>query len=153
MKRNQVIMALIFALAAGCVTTKTEKAIDQDISQQTATTPAQAEESGRDAIINSTNLTQEQKEKMLTMMDRAHAELASIRKNESQVRSSLVKYLASGQYEIREISTYRKKLQKIENKRLDLIFSNLKESRKILGKESLHNPNLIDLDRYNGERL
>lgn len=141
---------LLLALMTGCAT-KTEKKIDNDIAKQPEVTSAQAAESGQVAITNSPKLSPEQKEKMLALMNRTKVEMAVIRKDEAQIKASLFKYLATGSYEDREIAAYKLKLLKMENKKMQLMFANIKETRKILGKEAQFNPDLLEFDRLNAE--
>lgn len=150
MKASILAVALLLVLASGCATSA-DKKIEKDIAQQPEVTSAQAAESGRVAITKSPQLSPEQKEKMMALMDRTKAEMASIRKDEAQVKASLFKYLATGAFNEREIATYKSKLVKMENKKMQLMFANIKETRKILGKEVQFNPDLLEFDRLNAE--
>ena len=103
--------------------------------------------------MKSSNLSVPQKEKMLALIGKTQSEMTFIRQNEAQTKSSLFKYLATGNFENREISTYRSKLEKLENQKMDLMFSNLKETRKILGKTAKFDPEWMDLNRMNAGRF
>lgn len=144
------IFALAFSVGCGSLT---EKKIEQDIVQQPETTTTEAVASGREAIFKSSNLSAEQKTKMLSLMNKTRSEMAVIQRNEAQAKSSLFKYLAAGKYENREISTYRSKLKKLENQKMNLMFSNLKYTREILGKGTVFDPEWIDFNLMNAGRF
>ena len=150
MKLFKFVPVLALIGLAGCTSTA-EKTIAKDIAQQPESTSAQAAVSGRKAIETSDKLSVEQKQKMLSLMDQTQVEMATIRKNEAQVKASLFKYLAAGNFENREISAYRHKLKKIEDKKMDLMFSNIKETRKILGKDIMTDPDMMDFNRMSAE--
>ena len=120
MKLFNLIPIFTLALSVGCVSTITEK-VEQDIAKQPESTAREAAASGRKAIMNSSNLSAEQKAKMLSMMDKIQSEMAILRQNEAQTKSSLFKYLAAGNFEEREISTYRSKLERLENQKMNLV--------------------------------
>lgn len=139
-----------FIFFAGCSHT-VEKKVKDDIAAQTETSPNQAVNSGREAIVTSNQLSIEQKEKLLDLMDQTRQKIRSIRRNESQTKASLFKYIASGKFEDLEIRVYQKKLTDLENQKMDLMFSNIQVVRKILGNQMIQHPDLMDLLDY--ERL
>ncbi len=71
--------------------------------------------------MKSSYLSIPQKEKMLALLGKMQSEMTFIRQNEAQTKSSLFKYLASGNFENREISTYRSKLERLENQKMNLV--------------------------------
>ena len=152
MKLFNLLLIFALALSVGC-TSFTENKIEQDIAKQPESTTREAAVSGREAIKNSSDLSPEQKAKMLLLMDKMQSEMAILRQNEAQTKSSLFKYLAEGKFENPEIWTYRSKLQKLENQKMNLMFSNLKETRKILGKGAKFDPEWMDLNRMNAGRF
>lgn len=152
MKLFNLISIFALALLVGCAST-IEKKVEQDIVQQPESTTREAVASGREAIMNSSYLSAQQKTKMLSLMDKTQSEMAVLRQNEAQTKSSLFKYLAAGKFEDLEISTYRSKLEKLENQKMNLMFSNLKETRKILGKGTEFDPEWMDLNLMNAGRF
>lgn len=154
--KKMKLLMLLPVLALGALvscTSKTEKRVEKDIAQQNVSTTAQASDSGRQAIVNSDKLSSEQKQALLLLMGQAQAEMANFRKTEAQIKSSLFKYLASGSFEESEISTYRKKLKDLEDQKMDLMFKNVKETRKILGKEMKFDPDFLYNERFSSESL
>jgi Spy/CpxP family protein refolding chaperone len=145
MLKIQVISSLsLMALLVGCATpTAAEKQVQQNVSEQKSIeSTAQAAGSGRFAIHQSTKLTEDQKIRLLALMDRAELNIADIRKKEGQLKAALFQELAEGHYDRKEIAVYKSKLKKLEAEKMDLMFSNLEESRKILGPTQPH-----DLDQ------
>lgn len=140
-----ILMAGLFSCSHS-----TENKINNDIAKQPDVTSRQAVDAGREAIALSKNLTFEQKEKMLTLMEDTRTQVESIRQNESQVKSSLFKYIATGEFGDREIRVYRKKLIDFENQKLNVMFSSLKETRKILGKDIQLNPDIPGILDFQG---
>ena len=143
------LVSLTFFL--GCASS-TKKEVDKDIAEQHETTSAQSVDTGRKVIAESSRLTEDQKQKMLALMDRTQAEIASIKKEEGQIKASLFKYLAREELTESKISIYRSQLVKIDKKKMDLMFSSLEETQKILGKPGEDYPDLRELYRLNTQR-
>lgn len=151
MKLYQWTLTAILVFSFSCASNKNK--IDADIAKQQEVTTPQAVVSGHMAFINSNKLTPEQKEKVILLIENTRKEMVEIRKKEAQTKASLFKYLADGQFQDQEVNIYRVRLQKLENKKMDLMFANLKEVQKILGKEAKFDPELLEFDRFNVEHV
>lgn len=149
---NILTTALITVLLMGCATSAKNKA-DQQISQQpTAVTPAQAAADGRTAIMNSQNLTEEQRMKILSVIDTTTIKLEDIKMQQGQVLAALMNSLAKGEYVDAEMNQYKSKLQKLENKKMDIMFANFKQMKSIIGPKREADPrwfkiNLVELQQ------
>ncbi len=132
------IAVLALALTAiGCATTA-DKNVEAKAQAQVGTeTPTHAAAAGRMAILKSSALTEEQKEKFTQIMDKAQLNTMTIREEQGQLKAALFKDLASGNFNHKEVATYKSKLQTLEKRKLDLMFKSLDEVRSVLGKNQL----------------
>ncbi len=141
---------IVLAGVLGCAT-QAEKQVETDISHQPAiSTPQQAAEEGRATILHSANLTEEQKLKILGIIDLTKEKTKDIKAQQAKVLSSLMQSLSKGSYVDKEMNVYKSKLQKLENEKMKLMFSSLKEVKMIIGSENEIDPffyriNLIPL--------
>ncbi len=140
MKNSIFIGMIIFAgFISGCASTS-EKKVSQEVSdQKQIESPNQAVASGRFAIKQSTRLTELEKTRFFEVMDRTQASVAEIKKKEGQLMAALFQSLAERKYDPREIHVYRTKLRKLEDEKLNLMFTSLEEIRHLFGKEQQEN--------------
>lgn len=129
---KKLVMAATLLMLVGCATT-TSKKVEEDIAQQNDINTRQSMNTGLNAIVSSKNLSDAQKAELIGLMDSTRLQMHAIRRGEAQAKSAFFKYLASGELEDRRINAYRKELVSLENQKMDIMFSNLKKTRKILG--------------------
>lgn len=133
MSIRSLLIPLTFA-AVGCATTA-DKNVETKAQAEVGTeSPAHAAAAGRMAIMNSTSLTAEQKEKFMQVMDKAQTNTMAIREEQGQLKAALFKDLAAGTFSQKEVASYKSKLQTLEKKKLDVMFKSLDEVKALLGK-------------------
>lgn len=131
---------IILAGVLGCAT-QVEKQIEKDISQQpSVSTPQQAAEDGRTSILHSANLTEDQKMKIVGIIDITKEKTKDIKEQQAKIISALMQSLSKGSYVDKEMSVYKSKLQKLENEKMKLMFSSLKEVKMIIGPNNEIDP-------------
>lgn len=135
----------------GCASTA-EKQVQKEVAEQKAIeTPAQAAASGRFAIRFSDKLSETQKTQFLNLMSRVQDQMTVLRTQEGQLKAALFQSLADGRYNQSEISVFKSKLKKLENKKLDIMFASLDEVRGILGKSPDPDRDFQMLDQFRSE--
>lgn len=148
MKLKLVLCLGLVSLAIGACSTETkkEKEIDQKVSQETAVgLPGEAAANGRDAIESSKGLTAEQKEKIHAIMNKTQVEVQNLRIETNQLKATLFKSFADGTYKPADIAILKKRLTKIESKKMDAMFSSLEQVQKILGYTKDKKPSDFEL--------
>jgi hypothetical protein len=161
-KNGKGIMKLIFFttlgflsfILIGCASSM-QKQVQQEAAVQTDVhSNHDAVDSGRNAILNSTKLNQQQKDQFLQVMAHTEDEMTDIRAQEGKLKAALFQSLSQGEYNPFKISVYQSKLKKLENKKLDLMFASLKKVRHILGKDPQFNQEeyLFDFNMFEMSR-
>lgn len=130
------VLALALA-ASGCATTADQNVETKAQAQVGTESPAHAAAGGRMAVLKSSGLTDVQKEKFMQIMDKAQLNTMTIREEQGQLKAALFKDLAAGNYDHKEVASYKAKLQTLEKRKLDLMFKSLDEVRALLGKNQI----------------
>lgn len=130
-----------------------EKVVDKKAAAQGAVeSPAEATRMGRQKILESNKLTDEQKMKLLDLFDKTDVQLAEIKEKQGPLKASLFQSLSEGQYDPKELTVYFQKIRKYENQKMDLMFSSLLEAGGILNKN--RDPEIpLELMKYYGSAL
>lgn len=137
--KNYLVLSLPLILSStllgGCATqAKKEKEMDQKVTQEVSVgLPGEAAAGGIDAIENSQSLTTAQKEKIRALMKSTQAEVQNLRIETNKLKATLFKSFANGTYAAEDVSILKKRLTKLEEKKMDAMFSSLDQVQKILG--------------------
>lgn len=131
----KILFIGFFLLTMTACANTVSKKVEADIAQQNDINSYQSRNTGLNAIAQSKNLTEAQKSELMSLMDATRLQMNEIRRNEAQAKTSFFKYLAAGELDENHIKAYRKELVSLENSKMDLMFSNLKKTRKILGNK------------------
>jgi len=131
-------------MVMACANTVSKK-VETDIATQNDINSRQSLNTGLNVISRSKNLTDVQKAELIDLMDKTRMKMNDIRRNEAHAKSSFFKYLADGEIDDAHIKAYRKELMNLEKQKMDLMFSNLKTTRKILGKKLASEKDLSEL--------
>jgi Spy/CpxP family protein refolding chaperone len=124
---------LLSSLALGCASSA-EKEVETQVSQEKpATAPGEVAGRGRDAIMNSKSLNEEQKKKIVDLMAKVQVENNTLKEETTKLKMTLFKSIAEGGYKAEQVNVMKSKLQKLENKKMDLMFSSLDQVKDILG--------------------
>lgn len=145
MKTKQLIrylwLPLILSPVAwfyACSHTKMDAKINHEMQQE-----APVEMGGgvaaasHEVIADADNLTQEQKDKLLTLHKNVAAEMVAYRQELGKLKMVLFRNLVSPNYDMREMERTKSRILKLDRKKTDRMLSALDEAQKILGRRSM----------------
>lgn len=129
-----------------------EKRLDAKVAQETTI------ESGADLhdevttlIQSSDGLNADQKRKLLALRDSVREKNRSFMKESLRMRSVLIKDLIASDYNAKEVSLIKRKIRKLEDKRVSIVFEAIEQANSILGRQAAANQKLIsDLPYFQG---
>ena len=152
---NRIIAAGFLALLLqGCATpTQAEKNVNAEIEQQSnVRSPAQAADQGREEILKSTKLSDQQKHEFLKLVDQTQNRVGALKEECAKLKAALLDQFAKGNYNSREMAIYKSKMSKNDKAKRDTIFDSLEEARKILGAQ-VNNPEVLRAfrERFEGD--
>lgn len=145
---NQYAIFIALALAlnlAGCAHQKSvDSKVDQELESQPAVglgRPLAAE--SRKLITESPVLTQDQKDKLLSLHDRMAGEMTGFRREESRLKMVFFKDLLDPKSDEAEIANLKKRILDLDRKKTNRMLSAFDEARTILGRENLDSDRLF----------
>lgn len=106
--------------------------------------PAEAQVGARFDIMGSPHLTLEQKNQFMRVMNETQSQVTVIKQKEGELKAELFKSLASGQYDRKAMNRFKKNLRKLEDEKMNLMFSSLDQVKVILGDKIKDSPDLFD---------
>ena len=140
MKKLVSFALLPLILTAGCATKAINKQIDADIQQQPPIKSPSELSQNIDAIINQAqNLTSEQKSKLIQIHEANKAKLQALNQQSLELRELLVKSITDPNYKDNQVNGVKKRLKKVEQQKLAMIFSSIDDANVILGHRSADN--------------
>lgn len=124
----------IFSLAMGCASQKAKTEVDRKVSEESVTmTPGETAAKGRDAILQSKYLTEAQKTKILGIMTNTQVKSVALREETARLKAVLFETLGEKNYKADQVAVIKSRLKKIENEKMDLMFSSLDQVKEVLG--------------------
>ncbi|PWU21957.1 MAG: hypothetical protein C5B49_01805 [Bdellovibrio sp.] len=148
MKRALILATIPVVLACASEEKKAEQRVENEQNMQIGvSSPKQAANVGRLAIERSEKLTPAQKEKFIAILNKTQTETLAIKEQEGQLKSALFQDLASAKYDDQMVRVYKSKLQDLEKKKLDLMFSSLDQVRDLLHAEKVDHDEVMRLFR------
>jgi len=141
MKNARYTLLAILALA-GC--SSTDKVLDAKMAEETKVSNNRELRFEADQLIqNDPQLTAGQKTKLLALRQTISAQTAAIDKQELRLRSVLTEELLSPDYSIDEVNLIKKRLKKLESRRLSLLFDGIDQGAEIVGRRSTNGPSMM----------
>ncbi len=143
MKKNLSLISVLLAalIATSCAhNSKVEQKVESEISA----VPAQKTESLSQTIkaqINSSNLSSEQKEKLLGLVEKTHAKQVALTDEIERTKVVMVQTVLAPKMNKREFKILKNKIKSLDKERLELGFTTIAEVRKIIA------PNASTQDR------
>ena len=133
--------ALVLALV-GC--SSTEKKVDQAMADQSQVKSQADLRAHADSMIATTpGLSDDQRSKLTQLGDSTRAKLDNVRTESLQLRSALIHNVIAS-YNKSEVYAMKRRMKKLEDKRLSIIFNAVDEANKILGRQAQSNAKLFD---------
>jgi hypothetical protein len=106
--------------------------------------PSEAQVGARFDIMGSPNLTIEQKNKFIQVMNETQTQVTSIKQREGDIKAHLFRSLATGKYDRKTVDSAKKQLRKLEDEKMNLMFLSLDRVREILGEKVPVTPDMIE---------
>jgi hypothetical protein len=135
-----LILVTAMLAVSGCASSSSKK-IDQDLDArlQSAPTASTYEEFGKNARkqIKDSGATSEQKAKLLQLQRDTQDRSIQLRDQYYKLRSLLIQDLAGKNYDRDEVEAIKGRLKKIEDQRLQLIFTAVDQASTILGHDQV----------------
>lgn len=138
-RQGLLVAAAGFAVAGiglvGCGSTPTEQKVEKEV--QATPAPKQAGDlasEGHQAFLNAPNLTEAQKIKLSEVMKTTYAEAIKIKEEIGKSKLVLFKTITSPDYKQKEVDVIKKKITKLDQKRLEIMFKSLDDVQKIIGR-------------------
>jgi len=133
-----LILVTAMVAASGCASSSSKK-IDQDLDArlQSAPTASNSEEFGKSARkqIKESTASSEQKAKLLQLQRNTQDQSIQLREQSYKLRSLLIQDLAAKNYDRDEVEAIKDRLKKIEDQRLQLIYTAMDQASTILGHD------------------
>lgn len=134
---SMVAVVVVAALQFACSSTPTQEETNVDArvsDQRPADMPGELAVRGYEAFVNSTSFTPEQKEKLVTIHTKTYEQASLLRDEISKTKSALFKTLATPNYSAKEVSILKKKIEKLDQKRLATMFKAIDDVEKVIGR-------------------
>ncbi len=136
--------ALATLTLSACSSSPKHETTQQEPPSARVESTSEAAQIGRFDIMTSPDLTAEQKTRFMKVMNETQTKVAIIKKEESDVKVLLFRSLAKGQYNRHEVNRYKTQLKKLEDKKMNLMFTSLDQVKDILESAQKHNPDFFD---------
>lgn len=135
--KNYIYLGIGLLLAACASQNSVNRKIDQEVKAEApvAVGGPLATES-RALILDSSDLSQEQKDKLLALHAKMATEVAGIRDEEGKLKMVFFKTLLDPKSEEKEIITIKNRILALDRKKTNEMLSAMEEARKILGRDN-----------------
>jgi hypothetical protein len=113
----------------------TEKKLNEKMEAQPAI--ESSNELNRETIItlkSAPNLSSDQKRKLTELQQKNEEQMSALRDQALKLRLLLVKDIANQQYNSSEVSAIKKRIKKVENQKLSILFDTVDKANQILGR-------------------
>lgn len=134
MTGTMTIVAMAGLMAFGCAQKQVEKQVDKEVSAEPAR-PGRRELSAKatDAIESSKTLNESQKERLHQLQARIAAENTKLREETSKLKGVLFETVTTLPYQPSKVDVIKKRLAKLNQDQLNLMFGALHEAEEIIG--------------------
>lgn len=135
--KNVILRLIPLACLTLAACSGANKALEAKVASQPPVESGSQVRTEADRLIRSEpGLSDEQKQKLLSLRTSVSSQLDEIRDHSLRLRSVLVEELLSPSYDMDEVSLIKKRLKKLEKKRLSLLFDSVDEANEILGHQA-----------------
>jgi hypothetical protein len=147
MKNYRMGLFLVSALALqGCAHGKAEKRIDDQLAAEPqVSSRTELSQQAERLISTAPGLTEEQKTRLLQLSVSVRAQGDEYRKESLLLRELLIKDVISSDYNAQEVSLVKKRIRKLEEKRVATIFDAVETANRILGRQAREHADVLDV--------
>ena len=135
MNLSRLAMAITFAASLGCQTAA-QKNVDTKVANESGTyTEKDMSKKVKDIFSNNEKLSQKQRTDLLVLHSKTTAEVQKIRFEMGKLKGVFLKNLIANETNDSELNIVKKKLVKLNDQKMDVMFDSMSSAKKILGKE------------------
>jgi uncharacterized protein with von Willebrand factor type A (vWA) domain len=137
---SSILIASACFAGLACATKEINRQIDAGIKQEPPVQTATELNQNIDTVINqAANLTPEQKTKLLELHKASRTKLQDLNEQSLQLRELLVRSIMDPDYKDQQVTGVKKRLKKVEEQKLAMIFSSIDDANSVLGHRSRDN--------------
>ena len=129
------IFATLF-LINGCANKAIEKNLAEKVSDEPTVSGSFELQNDANYLIENSNLTTTEKSQLKTLQANTNKSMESLRDESLKLRSILIKDVFSPHYNYSEVALIQEKIEKVEHKRVALIFDTIDKANGIFGRET-----------------
>ena len=138
----------------GCSSKSVNHQIDTKMSQETTvTTTGDLSNQAQETIETTPGLSADQRTQLISLRDKMRDQIKGLNDESIKLRSLLIQDVVSADNHGREVSAVKRRLKKVENKKLSVIFDGIDQADTILGKNTAQRQAVMDrlFDRHHFE--
>lgn len=135
MKKNLSLVTIVLSALVLSACASNKAATEQKIEKEIKEVPVQKTKSIDETVkeqIKASSLTQEQKDKLLALEEKAHAEREAITAEIEKTKVVMLETVLAPKMNEKEFSVLRNKIRSLDKQRMDNGFKTLREVRKII---------------------
>lgn len=138
---KQIIAIVLVSTLSGCAAQKlAESKVDKEIKEVIVQENTGAAQSARDFIMKSDKFSQNQKEKLLALQEKNHAQTLALKEEIEKTKMVLMQTVLDPKMNETEFAILKKKITKLEKQKLEAGFKTISEARSIIEpKKNLEN--------------
>jgi outer membrane murein-binding lipoprotein Lpp len=121
---------------SGCAQKAIENNLAAKVSEEPPVSGTQELQADAGALIEQANLTPQQKNQLKALQANTTSQIRIIREESLKLKSILIKDVFSTSYNKSEVKMIQNKIEKLENKRLAVIFETIDKANGIFGRET-----------------
>ena len=147
MNKNLLLLTCLmsaFAISSCAHNKNAEQKIENEMKEVSSSQTKSIDKTIKEQI-SSSNLTDQQKEKLMVLEEKAHAENVAITEEIEKAKVVLIQTVLAPKMSQREFSILKKKIRNLDKKRLENGLKAITEVRKIVNPESTTSANHADL--------
>lgn len=133
--KKLVTLIATTVLLVSCAS-KQEKALEKKMSETTtASSHEEVNQRARQNIVDSNQLTEDQKTQLVALQDRTREKMKEVTAESVKLHELLVNAFGNTKEDRKMVNTIQKRMVKNSKRRLDVIFNSMREANRILGRE------------------
>jgi|GEM_PF-1861267 len=141
-----VLFAVVFGLSmmTGCAHRKIENALDEKIANETPKNRAEIQNEAKRAIDSAPGLSEDQKSRLNALRVSVRGKLDLASSQSAKLRSILIQDVLSKDGIPDEVNAIQKRIRRVEEGRLTVIFDAVARANEILGREAKGRVSLME---------
>lgn len=144
------LLVCMAILLQGCAQDTIERRIDRKLSEETnVKSRSDLSDEASNLIKNMPGLSIDQRARLSDLRTDTNALIAELTNQSLKLRGLLIRDVVSDNYDAEEVLAVKARLRALEEKRLTVMFETIDQANEILGRQMLHNRDIIDQEITN----